>query len=252
MGRTGIGFWILDFRFGLMTIRNWTILYLAILSIDLFAVYTGNETVRYGSKSMLMPLLIGLFAFSTKGLPSSLKKWIVLALTFSWLGDVFLLFEGSDDLYFLAGLVAFLVAHVWYLILFKRITKLHGVQVKFLPIIIGIIYYFGFMYVLKPSTLGSFEWPVRIYGAVLLLMFMAALHMAYISKPACALLVIAGASLFVISDSLLAMNKFYKQFEYAGIAVMLTYGTAQLLITLGATKYINSSSHKFADSEYRS
>ena len=48
-------------------------------------------------------------------------------------------------------------------------------------------------------------------------------------------LMIAGAVLFIISDSILAINKFYQSFEYAGIAIMLTYGIAQLLITFGAS-----------------
>lgn len=48
----------------------------------------------------------------------------------------------------------------------------------------------------------------------------------------------AGALLFIISDSVLAINRFYNQFEPAGLIVMLTYGLAQLLITDGAINYI--------------
>ena len=55
-------------------------------------------------------------------------------------------------------------------------------------------------------------------------------------------LVIIGAFLFIISDSLLAINKFYQPFGYAGIVIMLTYGIAQLFITLGAVRYITSDS----------
>jgi len=47
-----------------------------------------------------------------------------------------------------------------------------------------------------------------------------------------------GAILFVVSDSLLAFNKFYSSFDYADVMIMLTYGVAQLFITGGATKYI--------------
>ena len=231
-----------------MNKKAWIAVYFAALAVDLFAIYSGNETNRYFSKSVLMPVLIGFFIFSTKGFSSPLKKWIILALTFSWAGDVLLVFEQYDELFFIAGLVAFLCAHIWYIVFFNWITRFHGIRIKFLVSAIGILYYFLFMYVLKPSSLGSLEWPVRIYGAVLLIMFIAALHMAYIRRPASALLAITGASLFVISDSLLAINKFYKQFEYAGYAVMITYGLAQLLITRSAVRYISSSStHKFAD-----
>ena len=54
--------------------------------------------------------------------------------------------------------------------------------------------------------------------------------------------IISGALLFITSDSLLAINKFYSSFQYAGILIMLTYGIAQLLITLGAARYISSNS----------
>jgi uncharacterized membrane protein YhhN len=47
-----------------------------------------------------------------------------------------------------------------------------------------------------------------------------------------------GAVLFVVSDSLLAINKFYSSFELAGVLIMLTYGMAQLLIVTGAINYI--------------
>ena len=50
-----------------------------------------------------------------------------------------------------------------------------------------------------------------------------------------------GALLFVISDSSLAINKFYIPFEYAGIIIMLTYALAQLFIIEGASRYIRSS-----------
>jgi YhhN family len=42
----------------------------------------------------------------------------------------------------------------------------------------------------------------------------------------------------VLSDSILAINKFYRSFELAGIVIMLTYGLAQLFITEGAISYI--------------
>ena len=50
----------------------------------------------------------------------------------------------------------------------------------------------------------------------------------------------AGAFLFVVSDSVLAINKFYQSFEAAGIIIMLTYALAQLFIIKGATRYIRS------------
>jgi uncharacterized membrane protein YhhN len=79
--------------------------------------------------------------------------------------------------------------------------------------------------------------PVLVYGIVISVMFLLALHMLFIKNKEAGKLMMFGALLFIASDSILAINKFYESFEYAGIAIMLTYGIAQLLITLGAVRY---------------
>jgi uncharacterized membrane protein YhhN len=71
-------------------------------------------------------------------------------------------------------------------------------------------------------------------------MLIQALQAGRIKDLGAATLMIGGAVLFISSDSILAINKFYEPFEFAGIAIMLTYGIAQLLITLGALRYITS------------
>jgi uncharacterized membrane protein YhhN len=66
----------------------WIILFIVVLLTDLVAVYFGNETLRYVTKPLLIPLLVIYFVYAVKFFSSSLKKWIILALVFSWLGDV--------------------------------------------------------------------------------------------------------------------------------------------------------------------
>lgn len=67
---------------------------------------------------------------------------------------------------------------------------------------------------------------------------MLALHMLYIKNKNAGLLMMIGALLFVLSNSTLAINKFYNSFSGAGILIMLTYGIAQLLIVQGAIGYL--------------
>lgn len=71
---------------------------------------------------------------------------------------------------------------------------------------------------------------------------MLAMHMLFIRNKNAGLLMMTGALLFVISDSVLAINKFYQSFELAGVVIMLTYGIAQFFITEGGIRYINSAS----------
>src|SRR5262245_45157559 len=89
-----------DLRF-FMNKRYWIILYLVVLVADLAGVYTGNETMRYITKPLLIPVLIVHFILATKIFASSLKKWIILALVFSWLGDVLLMFESMNSSFFI-------------------------------------------------------------------------------------------------------------------------------------------------------
>ena len=190
-----------------------------------------------------MPLLIAFFIFQTKDFSSFLKKWIILALIFSWAGDVLLMFESTNGNFFIFGLVAFLIAHVFYILFYEKVIRKEGLGKNywwFLPVI---IYYIDLIYILSPN-LGDMKLPVRIYGIVISYMLIQALQTGRIKNHAAATLMIAGAVLFITSDSILAINKFYESFEYAGIAIMLTYGIAQLLITLGAVRYITSTSNQ--------
>ena len=229
-----------------MNKKYWILLYFAVLAVDLFAVYSGNETIRYASKTLLMPLLVVYFVLKTKSFIHSLKKWMILALVFSWTGDIFLLFEYSNSNYFIFGLIAFLVAHVFYIVLFDKIRIQEQFKQSLLPLLPIAVYYILLITLLQPK-LGAMQKPVSIYGLVISIMLSFAADLWRLKDRRTAFLIISGAILFITSDSLLAINKFHKQFEYAGLAVMFTYGIAQLLITLGAARHISSSStHKFA------
>jgi uncharacterized membrane protein YhhN len=224
-----------------MNKSSWIILFIVILLTDVFAVYTNNESLRFIIKPLLMPLLIVFFIFQTRAFSSSLKKWVMLALIFSWAGDVMLMFESTNSNFFIFGLVAFLIAHIFYILFYENVIRKERLRKNywwFLPVI---IYYIALIYILSPN-LGDMKLPVRIYGIVISYMLIQALQIGRIKNIWAATLMIAGAVLFITSDSILAINKFYESFEYAGIAIMLTYGIAQLLITLGAVRYITSTS----------
>jgi uncharacterized membrane protein YhhN len=187
----------------------------------------------------LIPLLVIYFVSAIKIFSSSLKKWIILALLFSWAGDVLLMSESKNSNFFIFGLVAFLIAHIFYILYYENIIRLENLKKNYWLFVPVLIYYAVLIYILSPN-LGDMKLPVRIYGVVISYMLIQALQVGRIRNRPAAVLMITGAVLFIISDSILALNKFYKPFEYAGILIMFTYGTAQLLITLGAARYISS------------
>lgn len=217
----------------------WIIIFLAVLAANIIGIQLPNEMLEIISKPLLIPVLAIYFFFQTKGMQSSFIKWILLALFFSWAGDVLLMFQASDSNFFLFGLSAFLLAHVFYIFFFYKIKDRENLKIDLKLLLIVIVYYAALILVLF-THLGDMKVPVMLYGVVISFMFLLAMHMLFIKNKIAGRWMMLGALLFVLSDSLLAINKFYQPFELAGMVVILTYGMAQLLIVYGATKYIRS------------
>jgi uncharacterized membrane protein YhhN len=219
--------------------RVWLIAFVIALIADLIGVYLKNEMLVYISKPLVVITLIFYFLSATKGIKNNLKKFILGALIFSWLGDVLLMFDSMDKNFFLFGLTAFLIAHLFYILYFSKIRIGENAKLNWKFALIVAVYYSGLIYILY-NDLGEMKIPVLVYGLVISTMFLLALHMLFIKNREAGKMMMLGALLFVASDSILAINKFYQPFEMAGILIMLTYGLAQLFITLGAARYIHS------------
>lgn len=219
--------------------QHWLILFFAILAIDLIAVQLHYKTAEYIFKPLIVIWLLAYFVLQLRVVRSNLKKWIIAALLFSWLGDVLLMLQDDNSLFFLLGLSAFLLAHVFYIFFFHFIRKEENIKSRWWLAVIVALYYVLMVSLLSPY-LGDMKLPVRMYAVVISFMFMLAMHMLFSKNKKAGLWMMAGALLFVISDSVLAINKFYQSFEMAGIVVMITYGLAQFFITEGAVRYISS------------
>lgn len=181
------------------------------------------------------PLLVSflLLYFLLNRAETKTRFLISLALLFSLLGDVLLLFTDRSENYFMFGLLAFLLAHIFYIIQFSRERNKNIGILK--PL--GSLLIFGglFFYFLK-DDLGSMLLPVCVYMIIILMMaFFAFLRKGNIPKKSFEL-VFTGAILFLISDATLAIDKFHSPISNAGILIMGTYGLAQLFIVLGILK----------------
>ena len=222
-----------------MSKRYRVIIFFIILVADLIAVQGQYKMAEYFFKPVIIIWLMAWFVLQLRNVQSSLKKWIIFALLFSWLGDVLLMFHLEDSLFFLLGLSSFLIAHIFYILFFHFVRIKEMVKGRWYLLLIVAIYYAVIITILSPH-LGDMKLPVRIYAVVISFMFLLAMHMVFIKKRTTGLWMMAGALLFIISDSLLAINKFYQPFEMAGFFVMSTYGLAQLFLTEGAIRYISS------------
>ena len=157
----------------------------------------------------------------------------LLALLFSLAGDVLLMFIDISASFFLSGLVAFLLAHIMYIMVF--LDKKNSKKTALIFITVLLIYAIGIFYLLKDG-LGDMLIPVIVYMLVILTMVLTStMRKDNVSKQSYNL-VFLGAIFFVISDSFLAINKFYQPVPLSKIIIMSTYSLAQYLIVLGLLK----------------
>ncbi len=152
---------------------------------------------------------------------------LAAALAGSLAGDVFLMFQG----FFIPGLVSFLVAHLFYVALFKS-GQAWFPHRGALAATLGIgmaMYAFLWAGGLPPALRA----PVAAYVLVIALMAAQAIGRATVLRDAPSLLVAVGAGFFMLSDSLLATNRFVMPLPMAQVWVLATYYAAQALIVSG-------------------
>ena len=148
---------------------------------------------------------------------------ILAGLFFSLVGDTFLINPQN----FVFGLASFLVAHLCYVSAFAAASEKKFKLLSLIALSVGAAI-FSLNYSNVPANLKI---PVAVYALAISAMLAAALNF-YLTKKKTpqAIFALSGAFLFVVSDSLLAFNKFSGAFLLAKLAVLITYFLAQWLI----------------------
>ncbi|MCZ7540163.1 MAG: lysoplasmalogenase [Anaerolineae bacterium] len=193
-------------------------------ALTIVAKYRQSKRLEYVCKPLatLSILLIALLAEDP--LTARYQALIVLGLAASLAGDVFLMLPDR----FLPGLVSFLVAHLFYFAAFT----LEGRGIAPLWYLAPFALYGVLMLRWLWPHLGSLRGPVIVYMAVILLMAWQAANRWLETRQDGTLLALAGAYLFVTSDSALAVERFRGAWRSAPFWVLSTYFAAQWLIAL--------------------
>lgn len=180
--------------------------------------------------AMVLALLLVLQTWRSGRLPGKAAAWLGVALTGSLAGDVFLMLDGL----FIPGLVAFLLAHLAYIVLFRQGTRWWPVR----PVLAACLAYAALMVAvlwmggLPPGLRG----PVAVYALVISLMAAQAIGRAWLQRDRASVMVAAGAVAFVLSDTLLALNRFISPLPASAVWVLGTYYAAQCLIIGGTLR----------------
>ena len=200
------------------------------------------EILHLVFKPLLLIVISVWFYLETKSNYNGFAKLMQAGFLLAWVGDVLLMFVERDPMFFMLGLGAFLTTHVLYVLAFKKSVsdsatpsylKKHPMASAPFVLLGGVLFF-----MLYPE-LGELLIPVFIYTSVIVAMVIFALNrMGRVSELSFKL-IYYGALVFMLSDSLLAVNKFLPPIPYSGVLIMVPYIVAQFMIMKGSIVQVN-------------
>lgn len=187
-------------------------------------------------KPLTMVIAIIFVAYSARQISAKgqfrSKSWelLVAALVGSLAGDAFLMVEG----FFIPGLVSFLLAHLAYIALFKQGVPWFSHRGALVATVgVGAAMY---LFLWQGGLPPALRVPVAVYVLVIALMAAQALGRARALGDRAAHQVALGACIFMLSDALLATNRFVLPLPLAQVGVLVTYYAAQAFIVHGTVR----------------
>jgi uncharacterized membrane protein YhhN len=211
------------------------VLGLAVAVVDWIAVARGNRRLEYVVKPAVMVILILGLILVGQVLPTTLGWLFLGGLIFSLLGDVLLMLPANR---FLLGLLAFLAAHVLYVVAFNLeglVLSVPSAALALLVAAIAIPILLRVRRALQAAARSRLWPPVAVYGIVLGLTLWSTL--CTLLRPTwpttAAALVTLGGVLFFTSDALNAWERFVNRFRNSRVLVMVSYHLAQYLLAAG-------------------
>src|ERR1035437_5139033 len=203
----------------------WLLILVAALST--LSSTLGLAVLHFVFKPLTVLVAITLVAVrvDTTGARALFDIYLLAALVASLAGDVFLMLPGN---YFIPGLASFLVAHLFYIALFRQgVPRFPSRRALLATLAVG-----GAMYawVWGGLTDPVLKVAVAAYVTVIALMVAQAIGRAVVVRDAPARAVGLGACIFMLSDSLIAINRFVQPLPLVSLWVLASYYTAQILI----------------------
>ena len=200
------------------------------VAIHLYASLKKDKKLRNITKPFILLALLGFYIFAAE----NVRTYIILALLFSWLGDVLLIPKGVK--WFTAGGIAFMLGHLFFILGYSEDIDFGSISI--LAVIILALLFIGTVcfvfFNLKPHLPKLLFYPMFLYLLLNGAMNCFAIF-RLISMPCLGTLITCiGAILFFISDTSLFFVRFKKDGRLqTHFLVMLTYSLGELLIIIG-------------------
>lgn len=205
-----------------------SLLFAASAAVTVAAHARGLRWLVYVFKPLSTSLLLLLVARGPSGFSTPYAVAIFAGLFFSLFGDVFLMLP-SD--HFRAGLASFLLAHACYVFAFLADSPFASPA---MPLVLSLAVGFAVLPALWAGIPPRLRPPVVVYMALLLAMTSQATSRAMHLQTAPAVSASLGAVLFLLSDTLLAWNRFRRPYPAAQALIHATYFPAQWLLAISS------------------
>jgi uncharacterized membrane protein YhhN len=193
--------------------------------VDWYAVARDDRRTETWAKPAVLVSLVAV-ALVLGAADSTAGRWLLVALVFGLLGDIALLSESLPR--FRAGLWAFLVGHLAYVVCFVALG-LDRPAWSWLGLVVlagALVATRGVVPATHRLAGRQLSGPVAVYSAVI----GAMLVLAWLTGEP---LVALGAAVFVTSDATLSVNRFVRPIPHARLLLMVTYQVGQGLIVAG-------------------
>lgn len=193
---------------------------------DWAAVQARLFRIEYLLKPLTLGLLVAAAASASIGEP---KPWIVAALVLGLLGDIgLMLSKGDTDLPFLAGLGAFLLGHVAYIVGFLQL------DIRTVDLVAGLFVVAGVAGLVLPAILlGAIEKSGNAFAAIVMVYVLGLATMTVLATGTGIVATAVGGVLFLASDAILARGRFVAPVPRGPLLVIVAYHLAQFLILIG-------------------
>lgn len=211
-----------------MNLKIFTTIYFSFSIFEIIFGIAQNQIGVFVTKPLIMISIMVFYFFQTQNQRNFQDKLMLIAFFFSLLGDTFLMIKGEK--YFMFGLGSFLITHLFYIFVFSR----NKLKMNLLTRISFLIFSGIMLLILKDNVNKSLLIPIIIYMITITIMAISASERN--SNPDSYRLVLMGAILFVLSDTLIAIDRFVVPIPFQTFLIMGTYVLAQYLIAVGFLK----------------
>lgn len=211
-----------------MNLKIFTTIYFTISILEIIFGITHYQVGVFLTKPLIMISIMIFYFFQTKNQLKSQDKLMLIAFFFSMLGDTFLMFQKEQ--YFMFGLGSFLITHLFYIFVFSR----NRLKANLIARISLLSFSVLMLFILQNHISNSLLIPIVFYMITITIMSISASER--ITNTESYRLVFMGAILFVLSDSLIAIDKFVMPIPFPTFLIMSTYILAQYLICVGFLK----------------